>query len=67
MRGRIVRKPVQHLRGSLKVWELRSPGLKHLVITHLHRDYVGLVNYTKSISKAEAYAHEKACGLVEAT
>ncbi|MEM2996395.1 MAG: MBL fold metallo-hydrolase [Candidatus Bathyarchaeia archaeon] len=51
----------------MKVWELRSPGLKHLVITHLHRDYVGLVNYTKSISKAEAYAHEKACGLVEAT
>lgn len=50
---------------SALVDQLRKAGLKvsdieRVIVTHLHHDHVGLVDYIKSVSKAEVYAHQKA-------
>lgn len=46
--------------------ELGCPAskIRHLVITHLHRDHVGLVNYIQSVSDATTYASERAADLL---
>jgi glyoxylase-like metal-dependent hydrolase (beta-lactamase superfamily II) len=45
--------------------ELRSVGLdlddiRRVIVTHLHGDHIGLVNYIREISGAEVVAHESA-------
>ena len=48
------------LEEQLKQTGLRVSDIKHIIITHLHHDHVGLVDFIKAASKAEVYAHEKA-------
>ncbi len=39
---------------------VEASSIKRLVITHLHRDHIGLVGFFRSASGAEVYAHEEA-------
>ncbi|MBS7638717.1 MBL fold metallo-hydrolase, partial [Candidatus Bathyarchaeota archaeon] len=39
---------------------LEVSDLKHLIITHLHRDHIGLVNFIRSTSGVKIYGHEEA-------
>ena len=43
---------------------LEVSDIERIVITHLHHDHVGLVDYIKSISGAEVYAHQTAVDLL---
>jgi len=48
------------LEEQLKQAGLKVSDINRIIITHLHHDHVGLVDYIKSTSKAEVYAHKKA-------
>ena len=39
---------------------LKASDLEGIILTHLHRDHIGLVDYLRSRSGAKVYAHEKA-------
>ena len=52
------------LEAELKKAGLKGSDIKRVILTHLHRDHVGLVGYIKSISNAEVYAHETAPGVL---
>ena len=45
---------------QLKMVGLESSDIERIILTHLHRDHIGLVGYVKSTSDARVYAHEKA-------
>jgi glyoxylase-like metal-dependent hydrolase (beta-lactamase superfamily II) len=48
------------LKNQLKEAGLKISDIERIIVTHLHHDHVGLVNYIKSVSGAEVYAHQKA-------
>ena len=52
------------LEAELRKAGLKGSDIKRVILTHLHRDHVGLVGYIKSISNAEVYAHEIALGVL---
>jgi glyoxylase-like metal-dependent hydrolase (beta-lactamase superfamily II) len=49
---------------QLKELDCPVSKIRHLVITHLHRDHVGLVEYIQSVSDAITYASERAVDLL---
>ncbi len=51
---------VKALTNQLNAVNLRPSDIKHIILTHLHRDHVGLVDYIRSTSKATVYAHKTA-------
>jgi glyoxylase-like metal-dependent hydrolase (beta-lactamase superfamily II) len=53
------------LESELRKVGLKGSDLERVILTHLHRDHVGLVGYIKSISNAEVYAHETAPGVLK--
>lgn len=52
------------LKDALSKAGLKASDLERVILTHLHRDHIGLVGYIKSISNAEVYAHETAIGVL---
>ena len=44
---------------------LKTSDIERVIITHLHRDHVGLVGYLSSKSGATVYAHERAREVLE--
>jgi len=48
------------LKDQLTKAGLKTSDLKRVILTHLHRDHVGLVDHIKAASDARIYAHEKA-------
>jgi len=53
------------LEEQLKQAGLRVSDIKRIIIMHLHRDHVGLVEYIQAASIAEVYAHEEADKLLK--
>ncbi|MFH0896504.1 MAG: MBL fold metallo-hydrolase, partial [Candidatus Bathyarchaeota archaeon] len=47
------------LNEQLRMADLKSSDIKRIIITHVHRDHIGLVNYLKALSGAKVYAHER--------
>lgn len=51
---------IKALTDQLNAVNLRPSDIKHIILTHLHRDHVGLVDYIRSTSGAAVYAHKTA-------